>query len=218
MPNTWGSTRSGASGWRTSSGNSPAERAGLEVGDIILSVDERQVDYTAQLQQAVGFRKAGDVVTVEVARKGGVHRTFHVRLTAMEDTVAEVPRPQAPDTTPGPLATPKGGLNDLLGINVTPVTTEVRQELELPASVNGVVVTGVDPTGPAGETLLGSDDRGGPDIIVAIEGQAVHTATDLERALKAVGRGKIATLRIYNVPRKEYGVKRLRLGPGQWTG
>ena len=181
------------------------------MGDIILSVDDHHVDYTAQLQQAVGFRKAGDVVTVEVARKGGVRRTFRVRLTAMEDTLAEAPAPKT-DTAAGPPSVTKGGLGDLLGVEVTPVTSELRQELELPASMNGLVVTAVDPTGTASEALLGSDDRGGPDVIVAVEGQAVGSTTELERTLKGIGAGKIVTLRTYNVPRKEFGVKRLRLG------
>ena len=65
-------------------GDSPAKRAGLETGDIIVSIDGAPVEYTAQLQQVVGFRKPGETVKVEVARKGGQRKTFNVRLVAAE--------------------------------------------------------------------------------------------------------------------------------------
>ena len=63
---------------------SPARAAGLEIGDIIVAIDGQPVQYIAQLQQVVGFRKPGEVVKVEVARKGGVRKTFNVRLVAAE--------------------------------------------------------------------------------------------------------------------------------------
>src|SRR5439155_871814 len=63
-----------------SSEESPARKAGLEMGDIIVSIDGQPVEYTAQLQQVVGFRHPGETVKVEVARKGGVRKTCEVRL------------------------------------------------------------------------------------------------------------------------------------------
>ena len=60
--------------------HSPAKQAGLEPGDVIIAVDGKPVSYVAQLQQVVGFRRPGEVVKVEVARKGGVRKTFTVRL------------------------------------------------------------------------------------------------------------------------------------------
>src|SRR5918998_1756757 len=60
--------------------DSPARKAGIEPGDIIIAVDGKPVEYVGQLQQQVGFRKAGEKVKVEVARKGGVRKTYEVRL------------------------------------------------------------------------------------------------------------------------------------------
>ena len=59
---------------------SPAQKAGMESGDIIVAVDGKPVEYVGQLQQQIAFRKAGETVKVEVARKGGVHKTLEVRL------------------------------------------------------------------------------------------------------------------------------------------
>ena len=66
--------------------DSPAKAAGIEPGDIIVAVDGKPVEYVGQLQQVIGFRKPGDVVKVEVARKGGVHKTFNVKLQPLNDT------------------------------------------------------------------------------------------------------------------------------------
>src|ERR671919_283712 len=65
--------------------DSPAKAAGIEPGDVIISVDNKPVDRVGQLQQVIGFRKPGDMVKVEVARKGGVRKTFNVKLQPLND-------------------------------------------------------------------------------------------------------------------------------------
>ena len=67
------------------SDDSPAKAAGIEPGDIIVAVDGKPVEYVGQLQQVIGFRRPGDVVKVEVARKGGVRKTFNVKLQPLND-------------------------------------------------------------------------------------------------------------------------------------
>ena len=192
---------------QTFQNNSPAERAGLEVGDIIVAIDGKQLEYTAQLQQAVGFRRPGEMVEVEVARKGGVHKTYRVKLVAMEEAVATTDEDENDNAPAGPTSS-----KSLLGVTVAALDRDARSSLELPNDVNGVVVASVDPTGPAADALIGADERGGPDIIIAVEGKPVRNEADLQSALRAVGRGKIATLRIYSTYRNEYGIRRLRLG------
>jgi S1-C subfamily serine protease len=99
----------------------------------------------------------------------------------------------------------------LLGASVAPITAQLRESYEIPSSVNGLVVTKVDPSSPAAEALSSAEDRGGPDIIVAVEGKPVRTEAELQSALRAVGPGKIVTLRVYSVAGDQFGIKRLRL-------
>ncbi len=67
------------------SDDSPAKAAGIEPGDIIVAVDGKPVEYVGQLQQIIGFRRPGDMVKVEVARKGGVRKSFNVKLQPLND-------------------------------------------------------------------------------------------------------------------------------------
>jgi serine protease Do len=186
---------------------SPAEQSGLEVGDIIVAVDGKPLQYVAQLQQAVGFRRPGETVEVEVARRGGVRKTYRVRLVAMDETLAS--EDEGNDDRPGSENQPEN--MGLLGASVAPMNAQFRESYEIPSNVNGLVVTSVDPNSTAAETLNSADDRGGPDVIVAVEGKSVRTEADLQAALRAVGAGKIVTLRVYSVPAGQFGIKRLRL-------
>jgi serine protease Do len=188
--------------------DSPARKAGIEQGDIIISVDGKPVEYVGQLQQQVGFRKPGDKVKVEVARKGGVRKTLEVRLQAVTS-----PRDVASRSDSG---SEKGSSNeataiDLLGLTVQPLDPETVRELNLPADRRGLLVTDVTPGGPAyGE--VAEPDNGGPDLLLELEGKPVKSLAELRSALKGYKSGDIVSLTIYNIQSKARRIERLRLG------
>ena len=189
--------------------DSPAKAAGIVPGDVIVSVDSKPVERVGQLQQVIGFRKPGDVVKVEVARKGGVRKTFDVKLQALNDQ-PQVATADEGDTDPD--GAPGGAAMNRLGISVEPVTPSVAQQLALPQGMRGLVVTDVTPGGPSYETLIDDPQRNGPDIILSIEGKPVRTETDLRNALKAEKTGSIVSLGIYNPRTQTRRVDRIRLG------
>ncbi len=190
--------------------DSPAKAAGIEPGDIIVAVDGKPVEYVGQLQQVVGFRRPGEVVKVEVARKGGQRKTFDVKLQSLDD---------APQVARADEESGEGGVDDAstgaamsrLGISVEPVTADAARELRLPGDARGLIVTHVVPGGPAWEVLLDDPQRGGPDVILSIEGRAVRTEADLRKALQAEKPGSIVTLRVYNPRAQNRRVERVRL-------
>jgi serine protease Do len=189
--------------------DSPAKAAGIEAGDIIVAVDGKPVEYVGQLQQVIGFRKPGEVVKVEVARKGGVRKTVGVKLQELNDA----PQVASNDTPGGPDdASAEGAAMSRLGISVEPVSPDAAVELQLPSDTRGLIVTDVVPGGPAWEVLLDDPQRGGPDIILSIEGKPVRTEADLRKALMAEKPGSIVTLRIYNARAQNRRVERIRLG------
>jgi serine protease Do len=189
--------------------DSPARKAGIQPGDIIISVDGKPVEYVGQLQQQVGFRKPGEKVKVQVARKGGVRKMYEVALQGVTS-----PRELARGNTgsDNASANKEGEASiDLLGLTVQPLDQNAVRQLELETDLRGVLVTGVTPGGPAyGE--VAEPGRGGPDIILELEGKAVKTPAELKEALRAHKAGDIVSLRIYNPQAKARRIERIRLG------
>ncbi len=189
--------------------DSPARKAGLQSGDIIVAIDGKPVEYVAQLQQQIAFRKPGDKVKVEVARKGGVHKTYEVRLQNLPAS-----REVADRSGGGGPADSDGDEDadiDLLGLTVQPVDQAAALELDLAPENRGLIVTGVTPGGPAhGE--VADPNTGGPDILLSVEGKPVKAAGDLRQALKAYKAGDIVTLKLYNTRAKTNRIERIRLG------
>ena len=69
--------------------DSPAKRAGLLPGDVIVAIDGQPMKYTAQLQQAIAFKDPGTTVAVAVARGTG-RKEFTVRISAIPNDAEEV--------------------------------------------------------------------------------------------------------------------------------
>ncbi|MFL5619823.1 MAG: trypsin-like peptidase domain-containing protein [Gemmatimonadaceae bacterium] len=189
--------------------DSPARRAGLQPGDVIISVAGRPVDYVAQLQESIAFRKPGETVDVEVARKGGQRATIRVPLQRAPSTrtasALEPTRPSARSEQP------KSSTLPALGVTVAPLDAATVRGLEIPADVRGVVVMDVDDSSSAAGRIA-TPQTGGPDVILSVEGQPVTTPEALRAALGAAKPGDIVSLRIYNVQAKNRRIERIRLG------
>ena len=190
------------------SDDSPAKAAGIQPGDVIIAVDGKPVERVGQLQQVIGFRKPGDVVKVEVARKGGVRKTFDVKLQALND------QPQLASADEGDsdqAGSSNGAVMNRLGISVEPVTPDIVQQLQLPSSMRGVVVTDVTPGGPSWDVLSDDPQRSGPDIILSVEGKSIKNEADLRNALKSEKPGSIVSVGVYNPRAQGRRVERIKL-------
>src|SRR3954462_3501391 len=97
--------------------DSPAKRAGIQEGDVIIAVDGQSIESVAQLQQRVGFKKPGESVQVTVVRKGGARKTIPVRLVAAPSAEPQ----EVADSDEGGANRDNGPMEDQLGIAVQPL-------------------------------------------------------------------------------------------------
>src|SRR3989475_6984347 len=122
-----------------SSDESPAKKAGIQQGDVITEVDGRPIEYGAQLQQIVGFKKPGETVSVTVLREGGVRKNFTVRLAAAPPTPDTEQISSAGSRTRGTAGT-LSRRSATLGITVEELTQEdVRDPSLRPVLQNGEI-------------------------------------------------------------------------------
>jgi len=173
--------------------NSPAKRAGLQEGDVVITIDGQPVESVSQLQQRVGFKKPGETVQVTVARKGGARKTIPVKLTAAPGNESETA--QTDNETPSRDSAPS---EEALGISVQPLTQEDARDAQLSSVIRsggGLVVTQVSPDGPAYERLV-DVNNGGPDIILRVNGQPTRTRADLHKAVASSKPGDIVMLTV----------------------
>jgi len=178
-----------------SNDDSPARRAGLEIGDVIVELDGQRVDYVAQLQQIVGFKRPGETVNVTVMRAGGVRRTVSVRLAtagAEEQTqVASVEGSSEPESP---------SYETKLGIQVEELSAEMRaSDRRLGSDQQGLIITAIDPNGPARRAGLYPPDpsQGYLPIITSVNGTRVRTRAELQRVLSGVGAGDVVSLQLF---------------------
>jgi serine protease Do len=174
--------------------DSPARRAGIEPGDVIVKVEGQPVTYVAQLQQLVGFRTAGESVEVEVVRPTG-RRTIAVRLDGVSSPAASNGLRQEPLR-----ATINPATQNRLGAAFESLTPARAADLSVAGVVRGVLVTELADRSPAAGHLCPVEGRARclPDVIVAVEGRPVRTEAELKAALANGGRNGVVTLSVVN--------------------
>jgi serine protease Do len=176
--------------------NSPARSAGIQPGDIIIALNDTAISHVAQLQQMVGFRRAGQIVRVTVMRRegerSGVRRSFDVRVAAApsDNTVA-----RAADDDP----TKPSPVSGKLGIQVQAVPAEWSRRAGLRDDQQGVLVTNVEAGGPSWNRLAPPNQGGPPDVILSVDQARVRTVEEFERAVRAVRPGTIVSLTVLSL-------------------
>ncbi|MEK8031822.1 DegQ family serine endoprotease [Ideonella sp. DXS29W] len=113
----------------------PAEKAGIEAGDIIVKVDGRQVEKSVDLQRMIGATKPGTKSTLQVFRRGA-----YKDITL---TVAELEADSAKSRTPTPAETPSSSAAKAhLGLTVAELTDAQKKELKVRGGVRVEAVEG----------------------------------------------------------------------------
>jgi serine protease Do len=162
----------------------PAMEAGMEAGDVIVSFDGREVEDTRGLVRQVGNTAVGKSVRVVVNRDGET-QTLLVTLGRREEAESAVPASQ-----PGPDEDETPQSMDLMGLTLSPLNDEIRAQLELPESAEGLAVMDVDQTSEAFEKGL----RAGDVITEAGQAQVVALSDLEDRIAEAQDAGRKSIL------------------------
>jgi serine protease Do len=146
--------------------NGPAEKAGLQVGDVITRFDGKDVRDARQLKLSVAEVKPGQTVPVEVLRDGSAKPLRVAIGQASNNDLAAKPDQTTYEQDPGALQ----------GVILGELNAELRQQLKIPREVQGAVVLDLHAYSAAAQAGL----RPG-DVIQSINRQEVRNAGEASR-------------------------------------
>ena len=170
-------------------GESPAERAGLRIYDVIVDVEGQDIGSNDDLIRNISARPPGSIVRIQLARDGR-RLTIPVRLVerpqppreqadALPGTGRERARPTVPDAP--------------LGLTVRDLDPGYAARLDIPASVQGVIVSRVDPTGASFSTPV---RRG--FVITEINRRPVRSAAEYQKIVASAQPGDVLALYFFD--------------------
>jgi serine protease Do len=159
--------------------DSPAAKAGLKTGDVIVAMDGKSVNDAGELQVEVGQHQPGTTIKLDIIRDGK-NMTIPVALEEMgsrdkiasTDTNHEKPR---------------------WGLGLQDLTPDLRQELQTPTDVRGAVIANVEPGSSAENAGL---QRG--DVILEVNRKPVQSSQDVQQALKSIPNGQDALVLVWS--------------------
>ena len=141
--------------------DSPAKKAGIKVGDIIVGFNHKEVQDSASLPPIVGSSKVGTQLPVKVMRNG--------REQTLKVTLGELPDDKSVAKGPGK---PEIEQTNRIGFSAVDLSDEQKEALEVE---DGILVTHVK-KGPASQAGIRKDD-----IILSIDGKPVQSVEQFQK-------------------------------------
>ncbi len=167
---------------------SPAEKAGLEVGDVVIGVNGQRIDTSAKLRLIVSGQKPGSTVGLDVLRDG--------KQLALKAVLEELPQEVFAQSGRGD-SLPRGGgrqapeVSELVaGVTVQNLNPATRQRYDVPADITGVIVTQLDPDSRA--AAMGLEEG---DVVQQVNRKPVASVGEAVELAKS--NAKTVLLRVY---------------------
>jgi serine protease Do len=155
---------------------SAAEKAGIKRGDVITAFNGERIDSSNVLRNKVAQTAPGTSVKLTISRDG---KESDLNITLDEFKASDSKNPAGENGNDNGGGTP--GESGKLGITLEPLTDRMAKQLGVDTK-SGLVVTDVDPTGPAAEAGIADGD-----VILEINRKAVASVADARSAIDASG-------------------------------
>jgi serine protease Do len=166
---------------------SPAAKAGIQDGDVILKFDGKDVTSMRGLPRLVAQTPIGKDVDVELLRKGQrLNLKVAVGRLAEESEPAKTAAKEAPKGKGGKgkdsgKSAPQPGRPSLIGLVLAPLNDELREKHGIGKDVKGVIVLEVDAASPMAEKGVKVGD-----VIVEVAYEAVTSLDDIAKSVDKV--------------------------------
>jgi serine protease Do len=153
----------------------PAQRSGLQRGDVILEVNGKPMSDSRELRMTISMMSPDSTVNLKLMRDGNTRDTS-VKLGEL---------PADKDQADAPEGSSEQG-RGLEGVTVENLDSRTARELGLPAATPGVIVTDINPSSPLASAGL---RRG--DVIQEVNHQPVKTVAQFEEAVSKAGKNPL---------------------------
>lgn len=157
--------------------DSPAEKSGFQRGDLIVKFEGRPVEDATTLKNMVGGKMPGTNVKINIIRNGK-EKTLSVKLGELT----------------GKMITERNAYeyeNAMQGVHIQDLTPEIREKLEIPEKVTGVIVTNIEEDSPAYGMLKKRD------VIHEVNRKVIKSVNDYDKAISGIGKEDDVLLLIY---------------------
>jgi S1-C subfamily serine protease len=144
--------------------DSPAEKAGIQRGDVIVEFDGKDVKDPTQLRNMVAGTAPDTGVALKIMREGRPV-TVQVKIVEMSSEVQT--------------ASNASGKN-FKGVSVEALTPQARESLDIPKRINGVVITDIEDGSPAEGILMKND------VIVEINRNRIKDINEYEKVISNI--------------------------------
>jgi serine protease Do len=166
--------------------NGPANKAGIEPGDVVIEFNGRPVKDSDSLVAMVVGTKPGTSVPVTVYRNNQ-RKSLNVTIDELDLDAEQGGRSaRRNDPTPEQQPTTTG-----FGMTLDAITPDIARRMDLPANQGGAIVSDVDREGPAGNAGIAPGD-----VILEVNRQKVANVSQVTRELQKVQPGAPAFLLI----------------------
>jgi membrane-associated protease RseP (regulator of RpoE activity) len=177
---------------------SPAERAGLKKGDVILQFDGEAVTSTRKLLRLVGEAVSGQTVRLTISRKGSEQQVtvtlgkreeplngYHLAIPAEPRNFPRTPRPQGTWNYGPELFSLGVGNNRRVGVTTTALTTQLADFFGVSAG-HGLLISSVTENSPASKAGVKAGD-----VVTEVNGEKIEDSDDFVRAINSREEGDV---------------------------